>query len=101
MPRGRRSHGTLASLERQLADLNLRRDEIISRIRSAVEGLSAGVHRAADSGYSAIVGYARRGRRAAGAARKRTMSAQGRKRLSLAAKRRWAEAKKAGKTRLG
>jgi len=100
MPRGRRPHGTLASLERQLADLNMRREHVIARIRSAVEGLSDGVSRAAASGYSALVVAGRRGRRS-GAARKRTMSASARKRLSLAAKRRWAEAKKAGKTRLG
>ena len=44
---------------------------------------------------------ARTGRKVAGRKRRRRMSAAGRAKLRTALKRRWAAAKKAGKTRLG
>ncbi len=104
--RGRRT-GRLAQLERQLADLNARRQRIISQIKMAVEHLTLG-SAAPMAGLDLdrpMKVDGRRGRvvrATAGAGRvKRQVSAAVRARLSRLAKARWVKAKKEGKTRLG
>jgi 3-oxoacyl-ACP reductase-like protein len=96
MPRGRRL-GNLASLERQLSDLDSRRRAIIAAIKAAVDHM---VHGSGTSGSSAGAGPAGFSAGSAGRA-KRKVSPEVRERLSKLARERWAKAKKAGKTRLG
>ncbi len=101
--RGRKT-GTLAGLERQLADLNAQRQRIITQIKTAVEHLTAG---SAAPMAGLDLGPAIPGRRRGTGARtgapkaKRLVSPAVRARLSRLAKARWAKAKKEGKTRLG
>lgn len=94
MPRGRRL-GNLASLERQLSDLDARRRAIVAAMKAAVDHM---IHGSGTAGSSAGAGPASLAR---SAAVKRKVSPEVRERLSKLARERWAKAKKAGKTRLG
>jgi len=87
-PRGR-----LAQLEKQLAALDTARRTIIRDIHAVAAGLTAGV--------SHFVAAERQELAPLRKAVKRRFSKEARARLSAAAKKRWAEAKKAGKKRLG
>ena len=93
MPRGRRT-STLASLERQLAEVNATRHQILVDIRAAVDRLTAGATAGVRSVRESVAETLKPRRR-------RRVTAAGRRRLSELAKARWAKAKKAGKTRLG
>lgn len=84
--------GSLAVLERQLAEVNRLRDRIIGNMKATVAGLTAGVTHFVESGRK----EPKPARKA-----KRRISKAAREKLSAAAKKRWAEAKKAGKTKLG
>lgn len=100
-----RPTGTLAQLERQLADLTARRQRVIAQIRMAVDRLTHGsAAPMAGLDLGARVASVRRRRAAAkpaGSRRRRRVSSAVRARLSQLAKARWAKAKKEGKTRLG
>ena len=104
--RGRRT-GRLAQLERQLGELNLQRQRIISQIKMAVEHLTAGSAApmaGLDLDRPIVVNGRRSGVAGAGhggARVTRRVSAEVRARLSRLAKARWAKAKKEGKKRLG
>ncbi len=106
MPRGTRKDGTLARLERQLAEVNELRERIISHMALALKELTFGSAASmAGLNVTSAIGRPRRGR-AAGAPKPKTtarkpMSAATRKKMADAAKKRWAEAKKAGKKTLG
>jgi hypothetical protein len=87
-PRGR-----LAQLERQLAALDARRRKIIHDIHAAAAGLTAGVSQFVAAERTELAPLRK--------AVKRRFSKEARAKLAAAAKKRWAEAKKAGKKRLG
>jgi hypothetical protein len=101
MLRGRRKqHRTLGAIEKDLRALNLKRHELFKEIEAAVEAL----------GMSAMPVVAKMGQMAGLGASLPTkggrqpgfkMSKEARNKLAASAKRRWAEAKKAGKTTLG
>ena len=99
-----RPTGTLAQLERQLADLTAQRHRVIAQIRTVVERLTHGsAAPMAGLDLDARVASVPRGRAAAKpvSSRRRRVSSAVRARLSQLAKARWAKAKKEGKTRLG
>jgi hypothetical protein len=101
MPQGRRSGSTLAKLEAELHALNARRHAVIQEITSLVEQLSLTVMpKIAALGQAAGLGAELPTSTAVGKPR-RKMSAAARAKLAASAKRRWAEAKKAGKKSLG
>ena len=90
-PRGRQ---TLAQLERQFAEVNARRDRLIEDIKATVRRIvGLGSTGASHAGRASGVAVP-------GAPRRRRFSAAARAKLRAAAKRRWAEAKKAGRARL-
>ncbi len=95
MPRGRR-RSTLAQLESQLAKLDAARLKIVVALRSRVDAITG---RAAKGGRAMMQAVEQTVE--AAAPKRRKVSAAARAKLRAAAKRRWAEAKKAGKTRLG
>jgi hypothetical protein len=97
VPKGR-PNGTLAKLERELAELNARRHRVISQMKLAMDHLTLGS--AASMAGTALGTAVTRGERAAGKLR-RNVSPAVRARLSQLAKARWAKAKKEGKKRLG
>ena len=89
----RRKTGNLAQLERQLEEVNALRHRIITNIRASVAGLTAGV--------SHLVEAERKELKPLRKAVKRRFSKKARAKLAAAARKRWAEAKMAGKKRLG
>lgn len=92
MPRGRQ---TLAQLERQFAEINAKRERLIQEIKAMVHqmvGASAAGLRAGSRRLGALAPPS--------APSRRRFSAAARAKLRAAAKRRWAEAKKAGRARL-
>ena len=89
--KGRR---TLAQLEKQFAALNAQRERLIEDIKAAVRHM-VGSGAGADAGSRRINKIV-----APAAARTRRFSPAARAKLRAAAKRRWAEAKKAGRARL-
>ena len=95
MPRGRK-RSTLAQLESQLAKLDAARLKIVASLRARVDTITGG----AAKGARAMIQNVEQTVDVA-APRRSKVSAAGRAKLRAAAKRRWAEAKKAGKTRLG
>jgi hypothetical protein len=83
----------LASLERQLVQINTSRARVIAAIRQAVDRVTSdGSFRSVRLEKPAIKKASRRKRRFSKAARAK---------LAAAARKRWAEAKKAGQTKLG
>ena len=94
MPRGRK-RSTLGELESKLAQLDGARLKIVAALKARVDAITGSAAR----GGKAMMRNVERSVEAAPP--KRGMSAAGRAKLRAAAKRRWAQAKKAGKTRLG
>ena len=96
MRRGQRT-ASLAQLERELSELDARRQRLVKEIQGAVERLTFGsaAPLARPDLQPQTGGVRKRGTRS------RRMSADVRAKLSQLAKERWAKAKKAGKTRLG
>jgi hypothetical protein len=93
MPRGRRKFASLAHLENQLTAVNAERERIIGHIKAVVAGLTAGVSHFVQAEKQDLTPIARRV--------KRQFSPAARAKLRASAKKRWAAAKKAGRTSLG
>ena len=89
MPRGRVASPDTTTLEATLVGLELKKTEIeglISRVRKQLGGRSSSTSSAAGAPASAT--------RQGGARKKRVLSAEARKRIAAAQKRRWAEHRK-------
>jgi len=103
MPRGRRKqHRALGAIEKDLHALNLKRHELFKEIEAAVEALGmSAMPVVAKMGQMAGLGASLPTKAKGGRQPGFKMSKEARSKLAASAKRRWAEAKKAGKRTLG
>ena len=92
MTRSRRSKTALGQLEARLSELNVEREKVIRNLKAVVAGLTVGT--------STLIAAERKELRPAVRA-VRKFSRAARAKLAASATRRWAAAKKAGKSRLG